>query len=74
MNTATQQHSNTAKKSVLALFLFFGLGGIIQAQTEVLTKVNGGVSWTNSLGDITGVRSEERRVGKECRSRWSPYH
>ena len=30
--------------------------------------------------DFTGwrneriVRSEERRVGKECRSRWSPYH
>ena len=24
-----------------------------------------------SVGD---VRSEERRVGKECRSRWSPYH
>src|SRR5438874_12703979 len=22
----------------------------------------------------TGGRSEERRVGKECRSRWSPYH
>src|SRR5256885_8495251 len=22
----------------------------------------------------TGLRSEERRVGKECRSRWSPYH
>src|SRR5258708_29924208 len=22
----------------------------------------------------TGERSEERRVGKECRSRWSPYH
>ncbi len=21
-----------------------------------------------------GRRSEERRVGKECRSRWSPYH
>ena len=21
-----------------------------------------------------GDRSEERRVGKECRSRWSPYH
>ena len=21
-----------------------------------------------------GIRSEERRVGKECRSRWSPYH
>src|SRR2546422_9464830 len=24
--------------------------------------------------DPAGVRSEERRVGKECRSRWSPYH
>src|SRR3712207_9537724 len=22
----------------------------------------------------SGLRSEERRVGKECRSRWSPYH
>src|ERR1043165_8466960 len=24
--------------------------------------------------DHEGERSEERRVGKECRSRWSPYH
>ena len=23
---------------------------------------------------MLGARSEERRVGKECRSRWSPYH
>src|SRR2546430_4426782 len=23
---------------------------------------------------VCGARSEERRVGKECRSRWSPYH
>ena len=23
---------------------------------------------------LTDKRSEERRVGKECRSRWSPYH
>ena len=23
---------------------------------------------------LDDVRSEERRVGKECRSRWSPYH
>ena len=38
---------------------------------------------TFSMGDSTvrrvvqewlSVRSEERRVGKECRSRWSPYH
>src|SRR2546423_4035766 len=24
--------------------------------------------------DVELIRSEERRVGKECRSRWSPYH
>ena len=23
---------------------------------------------------VSAERSEERRVGKECRSRWSPYH
>ena len=26
------------------------------------------------LGLMREDRSEERRVGKECRSRWSPYH
>src|SRR5258707_11844814 len=25
-------------------------------------------------GGLSDSRSEERRVGKECRSRWSPYH
>ena len=32
---------------------------------------------TNAKGGLLGrpvQRSEERRVGKECRSRWSPYH
>src|SRR2546421_7724597 len=32
----------------------------------------------NNVGSFAlsceGLRSEERRVGKECRSRWSPYH
>ena len=37
--------------------------------------------WANMIGDVVApgrgeklLRSEERRVGKECRSRWSPYH
>ena len=36
---------------------------------------SGKVTW--SIPDLTAMgelRSEERRVGKECRSRWSPYH
>src|SRR2546422_9205652 len=28
----------------------------------------------NGRGRVGWGRSEERRVGKECRSRWSPYH
>ena len=28
----------------------------------------------NDLDNFLNDRSEERRVGKECRSRWSPYH
>ena len=29
-------------------------------------------NWERNLAEPS--RSEERRVGKECRSRWSPYH
>ena len=38
------------------------------------------VAWADGEFDdqeqslIHTMRSEERRVGKECRSRWSPYH
>ena len=32
------------------------------------------VSPDMTLADVLDIRSEERRVGKECRSRWSPYH
>src|SRR2546421_9761098 len=31
-------------------------------------------SYSKTQGLFAGIRSEERRVGKECRSRWSPYH
>ena len=29
---------------------------------------------TARVDRVRSIRSEERRVGKECRSRWSPYH
>ena len=46
------------------------------------TSVQGGVrpvivvsnNKANTYSSVITVRSEERRVGKECRSRWSPYH
>ena len=30
--------------------------------------------WGTEVSVLASHRSEERRVGKECRSRWSPYH
>src|SRR5258706_4979117 len=51
----------------------------IQALTgETLTQLNATTfdDYVKFLPNVTAAtnRSEERRVGKECRSRWSPYH
>ena len=40
------------------------------ASVPELTNIHVAIGW---YGTAFG-RSEERRVGKECRSRWSPYH
>ena len=45
----------------------------IEAAAEALKKYAKTFAITRGPGGSL-VRSEERRVGKECRSRWSPYH
>ena len=47
------------------------LAHIIANELGVAIKVSSGPA-IDHQGAL--VRSEERRVGKECRSRWSPYH
>ena len=43
--------------------------------SQALRKLTGIIGKTNTVCIfINQLRSEERRVGKECRSRWSPYH
>ena len=44
---------------------------MLHEQTWQCRVASGSTSTITSCG---GQRSEERRVGKECRSRWSPYH
>ena len=48
----------------------------IELKEEVAqgTYANLAIITHSSSEFILDFRSEERRVGKECRSRWSPYH
>ena len=58
------------KRGKFAFFSFL-LGewcGYVVASTACLCLLTG------TFGFFLTMRSEERRVGKECRSRWSPYH
>ena len=41
---------------------------------DLLLEKDKRVIFNSLYGLYFNTRSEERRVGKECRSRWSPYH
>ena len=51
---------------------YIAIGDRIRKYRELSRMTQEQLSESCSLS--TGYRSEERRVGKECRSRWSPYH
>ena len=71
-------------------YLFITSKGIAMGAADVVPGVSGGTIafisgiYEELVGSISKInlqafklllcRSEERRVGKECRSRWSPYH
>src|SRR2546426_7199816 len=52
---------------MISAFIVGGLS-VVDHPTEVVLE------FCDFRGAEAGERSEERRVGKECRSRWSPYH
>ena len=72
------------KKEMIAMLLAGGQGSRLGVLTSNMAKpavAFGGkyriidFPLSNCINSgIDTVRSEERRVGKECRSRWSPYH
>ena len=69
-------HAKPGKENELASLLS---GGLSVVQEEAATPLWFAVRFDASTFAIFDAfndekRSEERRVGKECRSRWSPYH
>src|SRR3989454_12848130 len=69
-STAVAQRLEARAVSTNALLGAFTATALAGPATRLV--VSAGDSQTTAR--VTAVRSEERRVGKECRSRWSPYH
>src|SRR5256885_15133836 len=61
----------TAEELAANMAVAAGALEVVPARLYVVTQVHG-----CDVAVVRGneSRSEERRVGKECRSRWSPYH
>src|SRR3712207_3012832 len=54
----------------ITFVLYFAAMGQIDPAVLEAARIDG----AGNLRTLVNIRSEERRVGKECRSRWSPYH
>ena len=48
--------------------------GMVMDPADYIPFLGTNVSVNGLKRGVSDTRSEERRVGKECRSRWSPYH
>ena len=82
-------HMSAATLNLLRAFTRGGFGSLhrVQAWNQKFVKqspmgrnyermakrIGDAIKFMETIG-IPTTRSEERRVGKECRSRWSPYH
>ena len=71
----SMKHSGDRTHKVLAHAMGICDGEIVLLHiTNPVPSLVGGEQPARSLSTKRLTRSEERRVGKECRSRWSPYH
>src|SRR3989475_4973806 len=67
MSEFQEAHTVSTLKGAPPGYVGYGEGGVL---TEAVRRR----PYSVVLLDEIEKRSEERRVGKECRSRWSPYH
>ena len=60
------------KIKLLAIFLISAVIGLANMSKSSVSSSD--IIKDSNSQHAMQLRSEERRVGKECRSRWSPYH
>src|SRR3712207_7059081 len=65
---------NAERTHRLALCIVLEACACLEVSQIAVRQVLDAVLEIRFRGTVTYERSEERRVGKECRSRWSPYH
>src|ERR1019366_10536175 len=76
--TGSRPATLTVSDSVTSIPVALSGTGVLVTTISPTTLAFGNVAENSSSSTstitLTNNRSEERRVGKECRSRWSPYH
>jgi len=74
VNAVRPRIENFISQGITTLEIKSGYGLDLENERKLLHVIN----YVNEIYAVdivpTFLRSEERRVGKECRSRWSPYH
>ena len=63
-----------ATELIEARFGLKGVAAFIKLLGKIYKEEGYYLVWNKEQCMLFAHRSEERRVGKECRSRWSPYH
>ena len=62
-------------RGIVLVLLILLLPCLVWAEDEPENDIEITLNWGfNGKAGNSDARSEERRVGKECSSRWSPYH
>ena len=77
MSVISKYNVPTSRLKPDKMQVILGLSDLKGIKDKVILNVSGRQTEFEpglQIESLTAERSEERRVGKECRSRWSPYH
>ena len=72
--SALAHQAGTSDATVVRTAKAMGFSGMEDLRRTLARELREDLSPASRVAHTLSERSEERRVGKECRSRWSPYH